>query len=185
MELYAGAPREAMGMRTPGEKTALEVQTLNNAAGRIFQEKTTQFEIELLEPVLNGMLETSVRNLDGSDVIEVMNDELGFTMFKTVTKNDITANGLLRPIGARHFAKQAQDLQNLTQMMNTPLGQSSLPHLSGKAAYKMIEDVSGLEGYKLFSDFIAIAEQQEQATMTNLAQENYEMENTARPLPGL
>lgn len=55
MEQYAGAPREAMGIRTAGEKTAFEVQQLNNAAGRIFQEKTTTFEIELLEKVLNAM----------------------------------------------------------------------------------------------------------------------------------
>src|SRR3546814_20807377 len=34
MELYAGAPREAMGIRTPGEKTAFEVNSLMTAAGR-------------------------------------------------------------------------------------------------------------------------------------------------------
>jgi hypothetical protein len=33
MEQYAGAPREAMGIRTPGEKTAFEIQALENAAG--------------------------------------------------------------------------------------------------------------------------------------------------------
>jgi len=44
MEEMAGAPRQAMGIRTPGEKTAFEVQTLENAAGRIFQEKVNNFE---------------------------------------------------------------------------------------------------------------------------------------------
>lgn len=38
MELFAGAPREAMGVRSPGEKTALEVDRLFAAASRIFQE---------------------------------------------------------------------------------------------------------------------------------------------------
>jgi hypothetical protein len=185
MELYAGAPREAMGMRTPGEKTALEVQTLNNASGRIFQEKTSQFETELLEPSLNGMLELSVRNLDTTDTIEVLNDELGFTVFRTITRNDITASGILRPIGARHFTKQAQDVQNLTQLMQTPLGQSSMPHLSGKAAYKLIEDISNMTQYKLFSDFVAIAEQREQATHTNVAQEGFLSENTQSLPPGM
>lgn len=184
MELYAGAPREAMGIRTPGEKTALEVQTLNNASGRIFQEKITQFEVEMLEPLLNAMLETSVRNMDATDTVRVLNDELGVEVFRTITKEDITASGLLRPIGARHFAKQAQDMQNLTQLLNTPLGQSALPHLSGKAAYKMISEVSGLDGFKLFSDFIAIAEQKEQASLTNIAQEDFEMEATAPPPAG-
>ena len=56
MEEYAGAPKQAMGIRTPGEKTAFEVQQLENAAGRIFQEKVTQFEMMMVEPVLNLML---------------------------------------------------------------------------------------------------------------------------------
>lgn len=185
MELYAGAPREAMGIRTPGEKTALEVQTLNTAAGRIFQEKTSQFETELLEPALNGMLETAVRNLDTVDTIEVLNDEFGFKVFRTITKSDITASGILRPIGARHFTKQAQDVQNLMQLMQTPLGQASLPHLSGKAAYKLIEDISNMTQYKLFADFIAIVEQKEQATHTNVAQESFLSENSQPIPPGM
>ena len=101
MELYAGAPREAMGIRTPGEKTAFEVQQLNNAAGRIFQEKINTFETELLEPLLNAMLETSARNLDTTDVIRVLDDDLGVQSFLSVTKADITANGVIRPVGAR------------------------------------------------------------------------------------
>ena len=32
MEIMAGAPREAMGFRTPGGKTKYEVQSLENAA---------------------------------------------------------------------------------------------------------------------------------------------------------
>jgi len=52
MEEMAGAPKQAMGIRTPGEKTAFEVQSLDNAAGRIFQEKTVNFELNCLEPAL-------------------------------------------------------------------------------------------------------------------------------------
>src|SRR5690606_11081713 len=77
MEMYAGAPREAMGIRTAGEKTAFEVQQLQNAAGRIFQEKVTHFEIELLEKLLNGMLECAKRNLDEQDVVSAIDDDLG------------------------------------------------------------------------------------------------------------
>jgi hypothetical protein len=56
MEELAGAPKQAMGIRTPGEKTKYEVQTLENAAGRIFQSKVSWFERNILEPLLNGML---------------------------------------------------------------------------------------------------------------------------------
>lgn len=176
MEMYAGAPREAMGVRTPGEKTALEVQTLSNAAGRIFQEKITTFETELLEPSLNAMLETARRNLDQSDVIRVMNDDLGVETFLTVTAAEITANGLLRPIGARHFAKQAQDLQNLIGVFNSPVGQMIMPHTSGKEMSQFINDVLGLKGWDIFRPNVAVSEQAETQSMMNQAQEDVEMQ---------
>lgn len=179
MELYAGAPREAMGIRTPGEKTMFEVQQLANASGRIFQEKVDAFEESCMEPTLNGMLETSVRNMDGQEVLKVLDTDIGVELFSTITKEDITATGTIRPVGARHYAKQAQDLQNLLGMLNGPLGEVVKPHLSGKAAYKMIEDISGLQAYGLFSDFIAVAEQKELATQTNIAQEQFTHQNSA------
>jgi hypothetical protein len=172
MELYAGAPREAMGIRTPGEKTALEVQTLSNAAGRIFQEKATTFEIELLERALNAMLESARRNLDGSDTIRVLDDDLGVQQFMSITKDDITANGKIRPIGARHFAKQAQDLQNIIGVFASPIGQMIAPHTSSKAMMKFVDDVTGLKGYDIFRPNVAVAEQQETAALMNQAQED-------------
>lgn len=176
MELYAGAPREAMGMRTPGEKTALEVQTLSNAAGRIFQEKITTFEIELLEPVLNAMLEISRRNMDTSDVVRVMDDDIGVKEFLTVTRDDITANGKVRPVGARHFSKQAQDLQNIIGIFSSPVGQMVAPHTSGKALTKFIDDVTGLKGYDIFRPNVAVFEQQETQSLMNQAQEDSEVQ---------
>ena len=93
MEELAGAPRQAMGIRTPGEKTAFEVQSLQNAAGRIFQHKASKFEKEFIEPVLNAMLESGRRNMDGSDLVRVLDDETGATIFSSITKDDITAKG--------------------------------------------------------------------------------------------
>lgn len=175
MELMAGAPREAAGIRTPGEKTALEVQTLSNAAGRIFQDKITHFETELLEPLLNDMLETSVRNMNGSDVIRVIDDDVGVQMFQTITREDITANGRIRPIGARHFAKQAQDLQNLMGVLSSPIGQMIAPHTSAKELTKVIDDIVGLSGYNLFRTNVAVEEQMETEMMVSQAQEDVAM----------
>ena len=176
MELYAGAPREAMGVRSAGEKTAFEVQTLDNAAGRIFQEKINSFEINCVEKVLNDMLESSVRNMQGSDVIRVMDDDLGVAKFLTITKEDITASGKLRPIGARHFAKKAQDLQNIQGVMASGMAQAIAPHVSGQNLVKFIEDVTGTSEYKIFSPNIAIFEQQETQRLSNQAQEDLEVE---------
>lgn len=176
MEQYAGAPRQAMGIRTPGEKTAFEVQQLQNAAGRIFQEKITHFEIEMLEKLLNAMVESARRNIDGIEVVRVMDDDLGVTDFLSVTKEDITAKGKIRPIGARHFAAQAQLMQNLVGIFNSPIGQTIAPHTSSKALAKLVEEVFGLGRYDLFKPNVAIQEQQETQRSINSAQEDLDVE---------
>lgn len=176
MELYSGAPREAMGIRTAGEKTAFEVQSLQNAAGRIFQEKITSFEIELLEPILNAMLESARRNMETFDVVRVLDDDLAVQSFLSVTKDDITGSGKIRPVGARHYASQAQLVQSLSMMLNGPMSQVVAPHLSGIQLTKLLEDVLGLERYNLFKPNAAIFEQQETQRLVNQAQEDLQME---------
>lgn len=183
MELYAGAPREAMGVRSPGEKTAFEVQTLNNAAGRIFQEKVTTFETDLLEPTLNAMLEVARRNVDEVDVVSVLDKDIGFTRFLEVSKEDITARGVIRPIGARHFAQQAQDLQNLLGVANSPLWQLVLPHTSGIQLTRFIEDTVSIHGYEIFKPNVAIEEAGETQRAAGAAEEDLALEATMPPPP--
>ena len=172
MENFAGAPSEAMGVRTAGEKTAFEVQQLQNAAGRIFQEKITSFETELLEPLLNSMLEVSVRNMQVVDTIRSVDKDTGVVEFADITKEDLQANGVIRPVGARHFAAQAQLMQNLTQLYTSPIGQMIAPHTSNKQLATVVEDLLGLDRYDLFKPNVAIEEQQETQGMVNQAQED-------------
>lgn len=176
METFAGAPSEAMGIRTAGEKTAFEVQQLQNAAGRIFQEKITSFETELLEPLLNSMLETSVRNLQVVDIIRSVDKDTGVVEFTDITKEDIRANGVIRPVGARHFAAQAQLMQNLTQLYASPIGQMISPHTSTKQMAVVIEDLLGLDRYDLFKPNVAIEEQQETQGKVDQATEDLQVQ---------
>ena len=171
MEMYAGAPREAMGIRTPGEKTAFEVQALENAAGRIFQEKIVQFEI-FMESLLNDMLEEAHRNFADSDIIRVIDDDIGVQDFQEISKEDITADGVLRPIGARHFAQKAQELQNLVGVFNSPLAQILAPHTSGIGLADFINDVIDLRGYNVFQPNVAIEEAQRTDAIATQAQED-------------
>ena len=175
MELYAGAPREAMGIRSPGEKTAFEVDQLSSAAGKIFQQKITHFETELLEPLLNKMLESAQRNLEVADTIRVADTDLGATLFQEVTAMDIMANGKIRPVGARHYSKQSQDLRNLADVLNTAVGQIVMPHMSAVELTKFIDDTLGLKGYKIFSPDAAVKEQEQTAVKQGVAQENVAM----------
>lgn len=175
MEEMAGAPREAMGMRSPGEKTAFEVEKLQNAAGRIFQHKTLKFEA-MLEKQLNRMLEVARRNMDAADVVRIMDDDLGVMSFMSITKEDITAKGKLRPVGARHYANRSQLMQNLTGVFNSPLGSMIAPHISSKRLAQLVEDFMGFEQFDFISDNVAIFEQAETQKLINEAQNQIEVE---------
>ena len=172
MEEMAGAPKEAMGIRTPGEKTAFEVQSLNNAAGRVFQEKITQFEVEFLEPSLNNMLELAARNLNTPDIVRVMDDDFGVANFLEISKEDIKAKGKIRPVGARHFAHQAQLIQNLTQISNTPIWAKIERHMSDKQLAKAVEDSLQVARFHIYGDNAALFEQAEAQKLMGQIQED-------------
>jgi hypothetical protein len=173
MEEMAGAPKQAMGIRTPGEKTAFEVQALENAAGRIFQNKITQFEKQFLEPALNAMLEMARRLMDGAEPIRVVDLDQGIIKFRDVTKDDIQAKGKLVPKGARHFAERARAVQTLQSFTASPVYQDPevRAHISSKElARKFVETLDIDRDDKLVSDFIRIAEQAEAQQMMQAAQ---------------
>ena len=171
MEEMAGAPKEAMGFRSPGEKTAYEVQRLENAASRIYQNKINQFEEQMLEPLLNAMLEMAKRNMQGSTSIRVFDDEFKIATFQTLTIEDITGIGRIKPIAARHFAEKAELIQNLTNLTNSQLFQLISPHISGKALVKVVEEAMDLKDYEIFSPFIALSEQMEGQMQVQALQE--------------
>lgn len=173
MEEMAGAPKQAMGFRTPGEKTAYEVQVLENGANRIFLNKTSYFEEVFMEPLIQDMLETARRNMGVSDLIRVMDDQYGVVDFMKVTRADISASGKIRPVGARHFARNANILQNLTQFSQSPLGQdpSVSAHISGKAVARLVEELLQLRRYDIVQDNIRVFESAETQKLVGAAQQ--------------
>lgn len=171
MEEMAGAPKEAMGFRTPGEKTKYEVQRLENAASRVFQNKIKQFEEQILEPLLNAMLELARRNLTGSTTIKVFDDDLKAATFKTLTVEDITGVGRIRPIAARHFAEQAELIQNLTALSQSQLWPTVQPHFSGVKLAKMFEESFDIEDKEIVMPYVALSEQAEGQRLAQAMQE--------------
>ena len=158
MEEMAGAPRQAMGIRTPGEKTAFEVQSLQNSSSRIFEHKTAHFERVFLEPILNAMLEVSRRTMNTLETSKV--EENGNTYFMDVSKEDIVGRGRITPIGARHFAERARRLQNLTQLYQIKLSDPTVAvHLSGKEFARILADELGEPS--IFKENIGVEEQME------------------------
>jgi len=182
MEELAGAPKQAMGIRTPGEKTKYEVQSLENAAGRIFQSKVSWFERNILEPLLNGMLAEAIRNFEGVERIRTVDEDFGTESFVEVTKNDLMAAGKIYPIGARHFADQARFIQELAQTVQAVQAIPTVAaHISGKAIAKALEENLGWQNYKIVSDNAMIFEQAETQRLMNQVAEDIQTEAAVSP----
>lgn len=179
MEEMAGAPKQAMGFRSPGEKTAFEVQILENGSNRVFINKTSYFEEMFMEPLLNSMLEIARRNMVPSDVVRIVDEQTGAVDFEKITKADIVAKGRIRPIGARHFARNANMIQNLTQLSQSGLGQDPAinAHISGKKLAKLMEQLLDLEKLGIYEPNIRIIEMFETERLKGAAQQKI-MEET-------
>lgn len=184
MEEMAGAPKTAMGFRTPGEKTAYEMQILENGANKVFINKTSYFEEKFLERIYNAFLEVARRNIGPSETIRVADEDFNYKEFLKVTKEDITARGLIRPIGARRFARNANLMQNLTQLMASPLGQDPAVsvNFSGKKMAHLVQELLGLDDFELVQDNVRVLENAETQQLQAAAQQTL-MEKQAMPMP--
>jgi hypothetical protein len=175
MEEMAGAPKEAMGFRTPGEKTKYEVQRLENAASRIFANKISQFEEQFVERLLNACLELARRNFTSGD-IRIFDDELQFSTFQTLTIDDITGNGRIRPVAARHFAERADMIQNLNNFAASPLYADLKAHFSSIDMARMMETLLEIEDYELVKPYVRLAEEADAQRFIQSAQEQVMVE---------
>lgn len=179
MEEMAGSPKEAMGFRTPGEKTAYEVQRLENAAARIFQNKIAQFERQIIEPVVNAMLELARRKLDPT-IIRVFDTDLKIEKFMELTKEDITGKGRLKPIAARHFAEQATLVQDLNNFFGSAAGHDPdvLVHFSGLRTARLWENVLNIEDYNIVEENVRLSEKADAQRLINSHTQQISMEGT-------
>ncbi len=173
MEEMAGSPKEAMGFRTPGEKTMYEVQRLENAASRTFQTKISEFEMHLIEEGMNGMLELARRNA-GNSVIKTIEPEFGSEIWLTISPEDIAGNGRIRPLAARHFAENAQMIQNINTFFGSPFGQDPAirRHFKSFDLAKLVTELLQLEERDLLEKDVGIAEQLEAQALMNAGSEN-------------
>lgn len=168
MEMYAGAPREAMGIRSPGEKTAFEVGMLNTNANRAFEYQTDIFSA-FVEDVVNAELELAVQNLHTSDVVAVIDDDLGIEEFVTITREDLVSNGKIIPVGAREYARKSRLTQQLSAFYQTGLVDPEVAqHFPAKKIAKMWSELLDFEG--LYEPYGRIPERLEAASMQTAAQ---------------
>lgn len=178
MEEFAGAPKQAMGFRTPGEKTAFEVQSLETAGSRIFQQKVTKFEKEILEPLLNDMLNLAIVNMTGVEDIKVIDPDLNIEDFISVSSQDLIASGAIRAIGSRHFAAKAQAIQELQMLTSGGLLPLIQPHMSGKKVAELVNDLLELDKYDVFRPMAGVEETADIQSHASNLQEEMAMSST-------
>lgn len=178
MEEMAGSPKEAMGFRTPGEKTMYEVQRLENAASRIYQNKITQFEEKLTEKLLNACLEYARRNITTVMSVKVFDDEFNLATFMELTPTDLTGAGRIRPVAARHFAEKAERIQNLNNFFASVLGQDQdiKAHFSSIKLARMFEEMLDIEEYQIVLPYVRLSEQADAQRMAQTQQEQLQIE---------
>lgn len=176
MEEMAGTPREAMGFRTPGEKTAFEVSQLNTAASRLFNEKVRKFEEEMLEPLLTLMLRVYLS--DTSRIAKVKTtSEYGATMFKDVPVESLSANGRFKAVGSSTYTEKAQIAQTLLQLSNTALFADPLisNYFDPKAIANIITYATGLDKFSnLLKNNARVAEELNMRKASEFAQQSLE-----------
>lgn len=171
MEEFAGSPKEASGFRSPGEKTAFEVNNMLQSAGRIFQHRLFHFEEEFLERIYNAELEVAKKNLNKADLIRVYDDEEDVVMFEEIIPSDLVVEGKLIPTGARSYVRKQQLTQNLMSLQQAiatdPMLGQHFPSIKLANAW---EELLGIEDLGVMEPWGRIREQAEGAREQLLAQ---------------
>ena len=171
MEDLTHAPKESIGQRTPGEKTAFEVQLLDQGQNKTFRRKVKKFEREMLSPILNDILEQGRHHLDATDVAKTFTEDLGATKFLTVTATDLNGNGKLVARGATLFAEKANALQTLNGVLGSPSAGLLAPHVSRKKLATAVETLGSLDKFGLFTFGIGVQEDQEVQRLATKSQD--------------
>lgn len=172
MEELAGAPREAIGQRTPGEKTAYEVQLLDSGQSKLFRRKVKKFESEGLTRIIQDYLELGRHNLDAADVVATMNTEYNVEQFTEITRDNLNGLGQVVARGATIFAEKANALQTISGMMNGAVGQQVAPHISSIKLARALERLGDLEAYDIITENVAIQEAKKRQVLAQTAEAN-------------
>ena len=177
----ARIPQQLSGFKTSGEKTAFEVQNLNDGAFRGFINKAMQFEEDVIEPCVTAELRVAKENF--STVISVLEeDEEGIISVLEVTEEDLSSNGKLIPFGARRFSRNLQQLAGLQNLTQGPMYQILGKHFNTYDLARVWESLNGFENYQVIKKFAAIDEAMEEQEATMLAQQEME-QNMSQPSP--
>lgn len=170
MRRAARLPQQLAGFRTPGEKTAFEVQNLNDGAFRGFILKASQFEEDLVEKYVTAEIHLAKEHF-GSVVRVLGQDEEGILTMLDITEEDLNANGKLVPMGARRFARNLQQNAALQNLVGSGLTQLIGKHVDTFKTAKIWEQLGGFDQHEVIEKMAFIEESLEEEQAMAAAQE--------------
>lgn len=172
MEELAGAPKDAVGIRTPGEKTAFEVDQLFERSNRVFLNKVNYMQTVFLDRVINAELEVARDNVARIDTVPVVGDDDGVVEFLEITKKDLSSSGKLVAVGARHYQRQRQLVQTLQQLQQGLLADPDVKvHISGRRlAEVIVNEIMNFPKFELYKPYVRIEERTEAEKLMAAAQ---------------
>jgi hypothetical protein len=158
MEEFAGAPPESRGLRTPGEKTAFEVNKLDANATKMFVDKARMFEI-MLENMLQDMLHILVKNFDGEDIYKIKDSALGVETFKELSEDEISAVGNFIAVGASYWSRRNRETVEMREFQLGPMQDPKIrAHVSGERLASFYEARLGLQDENIIEPFAGVRE---------------------------
>lgn len=163
MEDFAGAPPEERGIRTPGEKTAAEINMLDSKGSKLFRDKSRIFETGL-EGALKEAFELTLDNFDGNDYIEIFDDLEGKEILETLSLDSIKARGDFTAMGSKHWDIKNRRKSELTALFGAG-GILQDPkysaHVNSWESVKALEDIYQLTDTKIFERYRGVKDEVE------------------------
>lgn len=158
MEDFAGSPPESQGVRTPGEKTAFEVDKLDSNASKMFIDKARNFE-RMLETALREVFELMLINYDGGDYVEIFDDISGERTLSELSKEEINARGDFIAVGARHWQRRNRQTLELQNFMTSAMQDQKIrAHVKGTALTEMWKERLDFDDDQFFEPFAGAKE---------------------------
>jgi len=158
MEDFAGAVPQKRGIRTPGEKTAFEVDKLDEGGTAFFVDKARNFE-RMLESMLKEAFELMLINYDGNDYVELFDDVTGEAELKQLSQEDVNARGSFVAIGSRHWQRKQRLVTEMTQFMQGPFQDPKIRyHVKGTKLAEMYNTYLDFDGMELFEEYAGVKE---------------------------
>lgn len=158
MEMFVGAPTESRGVRSPGEKTAFEVNTLDSNSSKMFIDKVRNFEL-MMERVLKEFFELLLLNFDNEDYALIFDDLEGRQKLQTLSETDVQARGEFVALGSRHWERRKRLVAEMQNYMQGPFQDPKIRmHTSGQKLAEALEKILKWDDNTIIEPFAGVKE---------------------------